>query len=138
LRALIHISAIVLLAGCTGALLFGCAGTAGPGLDPAAQADADQPETDCGRITGRVHIRVLSLRSSGARSQTTSISRGLNSVTSTIGMSEGQIEAPDARQAREIAELQELNARLKSLGCKSFDLDAALQDTSGGTPKPSL
>jgi len=138
LRALVQISAIALLAGCTGALLFGCAGTAGPGLEPAAQAGAEQPETDCGRITGRVQIRILSLRSSGARSQTTSISRGLNSVTSTIGMSEGQIEAPDARQAREIAELQEMNARLKSLGCKSFDLDATLQDTSGGTPKPTL
>lgn len=138
LRAILHIAIITILAGCAGAVLSGCAGTTGPGLEAAAQAGAEQPETDCGRITGRVQIRILSLRSSGMRSQTTSLSRGLNSVTSAVGMSEGQVEAPDSRQARELAELQEMNARLKTLGCKSFDLDAALKDTNGGTPKPTL
>jgi len=129
---------MALLAGLAATALTGCTGTAGPALEQAAQAGAEQPETDCARITGRAQIRILSLRSSGARSRTTSLSRGLNSVTSTIGLSDGKLEAPDSRQPRELAELQEMNARLKSLGCKSFDIDAALADTNGPTPRPTL
>lgn len=138
MRVLVQTLLMALIAGSAGALVFGCAGTSGPGLEPAAQAGAQEPETDCGRITGRVQIRILSLRNSGRLSQTTSVSKGVNSVTSMVGMSEGNLEGSSARQARDLAELKEMNERLKSLGCKSFDLDAALNDTTGGTPKPSL
>lgn len=121
-----------------GVALSGCAGAPGPSLEAAQQAGADQPETDCGRLTGRVQIRILSLRNSAGLSKTTSLSRGVSSLTSTVGMSEGKVEAADARQARELSELHQMNARLKSLGCKSFDIDAALKDTSGSTPRPTL
>lgn len=120
-------------------MLGGCAGTTGPVLGEAAkaQAGATQPETDCGRISGRMQVRILSLRAETSRTQPTLLSRGLQVFSTSVGATDGGSESPDGRHARELAELNAMNARLKELGCKSYDLEAELQQTDpSGTPRP--
>lgn len=118
-------------------LLPGCA--AGPQLGSAEQVSAGQQleELDCGRITGRMQVRILSLRSEGLRTQPSALSRGLNTATTAVGLSEGLGVDPGTRQARELQELERYNTRLQELGCKSYDLQKELQQTDLlVTPRP--
>lgn len=122
------------------AALAGCAGAAAPQLSPqieSASLAATEQDLDCGRITGRMQVRILSLRSERQRTQTTALSRNLQAVGSTLGLSEGAAASPSEHQSEELAKLKAYNARLAELGCKTYDLDKELAETDmRSTPRP--
>lgn len=117
----------LLLVGWLG-LLSGCAGTDAPKLSTSAVGEAEE-QLDCGRITGRMKIWILSLRSDNSRSETSSLSRGLQSFGTGVGMTSGSAPDPKGSRAQKLARLEQYNNKLKELGCKSFDLQAELQQT---------
>lgn len=142
------------------ALLCGCAGAPGapgPALSSGTPPDAsDSIETgslplpasgyrltneelgfDCRKLTGIMQIRIMQLRGYDPAAQPSAIARGIRTVTTPIwgGTREGL--DPDAQYQRERSMLDAYNARLAAKNCKTFDVAAALADTSGATPAPS-
>ena len=142
------------------ALLCGCAGAPGapgPALSngtppepsdsivtgslPAStsgyQMTAEELGFDCRKLTGTMQIRIMQLRGYDPDAQPSAIARGIRSVTTPIwgGTREGL--NPDAQYQRERAMLEAYNARLASKNCATFDVAAALADTSGATPAPA-
>jgi len=85
------------------------------------------PEVNCGRVIGRMQVRILQIRDYDPADKTSGLSRGLQSVVTGIlgGTSAGL--NPDSQHAKDIAKLREQNAWLASQGCKTFDLDKELQ-----------
>lgn len=84
-----------------------------------------------------MQIRILSLRTEGQRSRTTAFSRELQSMGSSVGVTDGKSLDRDSRMARELAELRAMNQQLKQKGCKTYDLDAELkQKDFRVTPRP--
>lgn len=84
-----------------------------------------------------MQVRILSLRSASLRSSPTLLSRGLQSVSASLGATEEVPEDTRVQQGERFAELQAMNARLAELGCKTYDLEAELQQTDPGeTPRP--
>lgn len=109
-------------------VLSGCAATNAPTLSTSSVADT-QEELTCGRITGRMKVWILSLRGEGARSGTSSLSKGLQYFGTGVGMTSGSAADPEGNRAQKIARLESYNNKLKELGCKSYDLQAELQQT---------
>lgn len=140
------------------ALLCGCAGAPGApgpalssGTPPDAgdsivtgsvphasayQLSAEELAFDCRKLTGTMQIRIMQLRGYNPDAQPSAIARGIRSVTTPIwgGTREGL--NPDAQYRRERAMLEAYNERLASKNCKTFNIAAALADTSGATPEP--
>ncbi|KWT64880.1 hypothetical protein APY04_3120 [Hyphomicrobium sulfonivorans] len=140
------------------ALLCGCAGSPsapGPSLasdippasadsivtgsvppSPGYQLTAEELSFDCRKLTGTMQIRIMQLRGYNPDAQPSAIARGIRSVTTPIwgGTREGL--DPDAQYSRERAMLDAYNERLASKNCKTFNIAAALADTSGATPEP--
>ncbi len=110
------------------ALVSGCAATDAPKLSTSAVGEA-QEELNCGRITGRMKVWILSLRGDGSRSDTSALSRGLQSFGTGIGMTSGSAPDPKGSRAQKLARLEQYNNKLREMGCKSFDLQAELQQT---------
>ncbi len=125
----------LLLVGWTG-LLSGCAATNAPKLTTNTVGEA-QEKLSCGRITGRMKVWILSLRGEGARSETSSLSKGLQYFGTGVGMTSGSAADPEGNRAKKLARLEQYNNKLKEMGCKSFDLQAELQQTDMRImPKP--
>ena len=82
----------------------GCAG--GPGLSPSGgagpQAENELDGLDCGRITGRMQIRILSLRNESRRSTPSALSRGFSDATSSVGLSKSGSVDPGSRKSARI------------------------------------
>ncbi len=117
-------------------MVAGCASAGAPQLET-AQSPEQTEELDCGRIMGRMQVRILSLRSEGRRTQPTALARSMQSVGTSIGLSEGYATNPDDRYNRELAELQAYNAKLGEKGCKTYDLERELAETDlSVTPRP--
>lgn len=121
--ALIRVALTLILA----ASVSGCVGTSTPGLDSASQLNGAGEET-CGRIIGRMQVRILSLRSENKRSQPTSLAKQFESLGSSFGGSK-KPEETGTRAARDLADLHASNAKLKSMGCKTYDIEAELAQT---------
>ncbi len=114
--------------------LGGCAGTPAPKLDNASQLNG-AGEPTCGRIAGRMQVMILSLRSENQRSETTSIARQMQSIGSSFGSAAKPMDL-NSRTARDLADLKASNAKLKAMGCKTYDLEAELAQTDMSvTPK---
>lgn len=118
----------LLLVGWLG-LLSGCAATDAPKLSTSAVGEAEE-QLSCGRITGRMKIWILSLRGDNSRSETSSLSRGLQSFGTGVGMTSGSATDPKGSRAQNLSRLEQYNNKLKEMGCKSFDLQAELQQTN--------
>lgn len=117
----------LLLVGWLG-LLSGCAATDAPTLSTSAVGEAEEQLT-CGRIAGRMKVWILSLRGDNARTQTSTLSRGLQTFGTGIGMTSGSAPDPKGNRAQQLARLEQYNNKLKEMGCKSYDLQAELQQT---------
>ena len=128
------------------ALLAGCAGASSPistsAADPAAPAaagalSAEDQALDCGKLTGRMQVRLLQLRGYRDRNKASGIARTMQQVATPVfgGTSAGT--DPDGRYAADVATLRAYNARLAELKCPTYDLEKELAaKPSDPTPQP--
>lgn len=106
-----------------------------PTTASAYQMTATDLELDCKKLTGRMAVRIVQLRDYQSRSQTTLVSRTLQTTTGMVfgGTKEGT--DPDGRYARDLAQLNAYNQRLAEKDCPNFDLAASLDPNSKDPPR---
>lgn len=138
------IVAALLLAGCasdapgSGGLTI--APAAGPNEAPnktVGVASGNEPGLDCKKLTGRMQIRILEMRTFATTSQTSGLSRTMHAAgKSVFGGTSAGID-PKGEHARDYAMLETYNLQLVSQDCKSFDIQQTLaaQDTP---PQPTV
>ena len=102
---------------------------------------ADEQELDCKQLTGKMQIRILELRASGAIQTTSLLSRGMQSAArSTVGASAYGLD-PNGQHGRDVAMLEAYNRELVAKDCRSYDLAKALSGTdmppSAAVERPS-
>lgn len=123
------------LGGCAaGALSQGYMGTdtsaittaAGPLDTGAAQpADPEDAEAACKRLTGKVQLRLLEVRSGMSQEESSLLSRSIQGAGSVIGGSTRGLDT-NMSLAREVEELEAANKQLADRNCRSFDIAKAL------------
>lgn len=106
-------------------------------LPPAAgyQLKPEELALDCRALTGRMAVRIVQIRDFQTRTQTTSLSRGLQSAAKPAFGGSGEGTDPDGRYARDRAMLNAYNQRLAAQNCANFDLDAELAPGATGPPR---
>ncbi len=136
--------AVALMAGCasgaTNTTALNIAPAAGPSDTPittAAVVSVEEPELDCKKLTGRMQIRILEMRTFATANQTSGLSRTMHAASKTMfgGTSSGM--DPNGEHARDYATLENTNRQLVTQDCRSFDLQQTLagQDTP---PQPTV
>jgi hypothetical protein len=124
------------------ATLPGCAGSTGaePSLAPAGPhtLSSEEKALDCRRLTGRMQVRLLSLRGEEYKVQPSSAAKSMQSATSAaLGTDTAKNAAERAANDRPV--LEAYNRRLVELGCPSFDIDKELAARpSAPSPYPSI
>ncbi|MEZ5899752.1 MAG: hypothetical protein R3D51_09680 [Hyphomicrobiaceae bacterium] len=90
------------------------------------QLSPEEQEYDCKRLAGHLQIRILELRSRLSDTQTSQLSRSLNTVGSaTMGGSSFGLD-PKSDRARDVAQIRAYNDELVTKHCRSFDLAKAI------------
>lgn len=92
-------------------------------------------ELDCKKLTGRMAVRIVQLRDYKSRTQTTAVSRAIQSTTTSLlgGTMEGT--DPDGRYARDLSQLEAYNQRLAEKDCPNFDLPTSLDPNMTDPPR---
>jgi hypothetical protein len=85
------------------------------------QLSEEEKSADCGRLTGRMKIRILALKDSMKRTNTSELSRSLHSATAAMGGSASG-SYPYGDEQRDRALLEAYNQQLAAKGCKTLDL----------------
>jgi hypothetical protein len=119
--------------------LAGCAGTGGAQLiDGSYTLSEEEKALDCKRLTGRIQVRLLSLRGEDYKVQPSEISQSMRTAASTaLGSDTAKNAAARATNDRPI--LDAYNKRLVELGCPSFDIGKELAARpSAPTPAPVI
>jgi hypothetical protein len=96
---------------------------------------ADELSLDCRKLTGRMAVRIVQIRDFQARTQATSLSRGLQTVAKPMYGGSGEGSDPQGRYARDRAQLEAYNERLAEKNCANFDLDAELAPGAKEPPR---
>jgi hypothetical protein len=93
---------------------------------------------DCKKLTGRIQLRLLSLRDAGAVEPSSAAARAIHGVAgAALGGSTARSD-PDADKRRDRAMVEAYNRQLAAKGCKTFDLEAELKKPPGlDTPTAS-
>ncbi len=97
----------------------------------------EEKKLDCGKLTGRMQIRILELRDHAKRTSGSSISAALQSAVEPLVGGTSQRLDQNAQYARDRAMLEAYNGQLQKKGCRTFNLDAELQSKDfRETPRP--
>lgn len=136
--------AAVLVAGCASGATDAGGLTIAPAAGPSGAPDTtagvpsrDDAELDCKKLTGRMQIRILEMRTYATTAQTSGLSRSMHAADKTVfGGTSAGID-PKGEHARDYAALELYNRQLVSQDCKSFDIQQTLagQDTP---PQPAI
>ncbi len=107
--------------------------------EQAYELTPDEQADDCKKLTGRMQVRILDLRDYASRSQSSSVSRGVQSAVTGIFGGTDHGKNPDQQYARDLARLEAYNRQLVAKDCKSFDLKSVLQPKPvRDTPSPTV
>lgn len=92
---------------------------------------------DCKKLTGRIQLRLLSLRDAAAVESSSTAARVIHGAAgAALGGSTARAD-PDADRRRDRAMVEAYNRQLAAKGCKTFDLEAELRKPPGlDTPAP--
>lgn len=106
----------------------------GPSTASAAEASGyqlneEEKAADCGRLTGRMKIRIIALKDGMGRAQTSELSRSLHTATAAVGAS-GTGSDPYGDAKRDRAMLAAYNQQLAAKGCKTIDIENELKPGS--------
>ena len=97
---------------------------------------AEELALDCKKLTGRMQVRILQLRSSRGDIKTTALARGMQQAATPFVAGTTRGINPDGDNARDLSMLKAYNAQLAAKNCAVYDLDADLKPGATGTPHP--
>jgi hypothetical protein len=107
-------------------------------IDGAYSLSEEEKALDCKRLTGRIQVRLLSLRGEEYKVQPSEVSQSMRTATSTA-MGTDTAKNAAARTASNRPVLDAYNKRLVELGCPSFDIGKELAARpSAPTPFPTI
>ncbi|MGL4397746.1 MAG: hypothetical protein ACRCS9_14495 [Hyphomicrobium sp.] len=141
-RLILALFALALLSGCaakssqTAGLAILPGSVPGPADDTETSAK-DEAEPDCSKITGRMQVRILSLRAQTNASRTSGLSRTMQAAGKTLFGGTDAGTDPDGDTAQAIEQLKGFNSKLVAMDCRSFDLNATLAGTDT-PPQPTI
>jgi hypothetical protein len=95
----------------------------------------DELALDCKKLTGRMAVRIVQIRDFQTRTQTTALSRGLQTAVKPAFGGSGEGSDPNGRYARDRAQLEAYNRRLAEKNCANFDLAAELDPSAKEPPR---
>lgn len=106
-------------------------------LPPAVgyQLTPDEMGLSCKKLTGRMAVRIVQIRDFRTRNQATTLARNIQTAVKPAFGGSGEGANPDARYARDRAQLEAYNRRLADQNCANFDLDAELAPTAKEPPR---
>ena len=144
----IAVTALLLLAGCAGGPSAGDAqplapqpqaGSASTAAPAAAYAlSAEEQKLDCKALTGRIHVRIRQIRDAPHRSETSTVTRTIQSIATPIYGGTTRGLDPAAELARDRAMIEAFNRRLAEKKCKTVDIEAELGGKKGpAAPAPA-
>lgn len=96
---------------------------------------AEEMELDCKKLTGRMAVRIVQVRDFQTRTQSTSLSRSIQTAVKPAYGGSGEGTDPDGRYARDRAMLDAYNQRLAEKNCANFDLNAELDPNAKDPPR---
>lgn len=140
-------SAALLLGACASQTASIAPPTSALGPSPAAQTvtqlpaagaytmTAEEMELDCKKLTGRMAVRIVQVRDFQTRTQSTSLSRSIQTAVKPAYGGSGEGTDPDGRYARDRAMLDAYNQRLAEKNCANFDLNAELDPNAKDPPR---
>jgi hypothetical protein len=99
----------------------GSGNSAAPAPASGYQLSEEEKSADCGRLTGRMKIRILALKDGMKRTNTSELSRSLHSATAAVGASASGSD-PYGDDRRDRAMLEAYNQQLAAKGCKTLNL----------------
>jgi hypothetical protein len=95
-----------------------------------------EQKLDCKKINGIIHVGILQLRQTGDSHHPTVASKVVRTAISPVVVTSQHGADPDADQARGLARIEALNARLAEKGCATFNLQAELAPGNTQSPAP--
>lgn len=110
-----------------------------PDLSVANSAYTLTPEDlklDCKKLTGRIQVRILQLRSTRGDTKTTGLARGMQQAATPFVAGTTRGIDPDGDNARDLSMLKAYNGQLAVKNCPVFDLDAQLKPGATEIPHP--
>lgn len=120
----------------------GAAAQSQPPPAPAAAVYAltkKEQDYDCKKLTGRIQLRILQMRTHTPGAGASAVSRGMQQAMTPVFGGTRYGTDPDAEYAADRRVLEAYNRRLVEKRCKSFDLAAALSPAAGtATPRPTV
>lgn len=133
------LAAVLILAGCAASL---SPGTSTGSINKQAASDVADKDLACGRLRGRMKLRMMQIRDHKRERQTSSLSRGLQNFTRQFYGGSSHGSDPNAQYEKDVARLKSQNAILAEKGCKTYDLAIELEPApvrgwSVGTDSPT-
>jgi hypothetical protein len=92
---------------------------------------------DCKKLSGRIQLRLLTLRDAPALEPTSAAARTMHGTAGAVFGTSTVRADPGAELRRDRAVVEAYNRQLAAKGCKTFDLEAELRKSPGlDTPAP--
>ncbi len=92
---------------------------------------------DCKKLTGKIQLGILQLRSERGGAKTTDLSRNLQQAATPFVAGSTHGINPEGDQARQYSQLKAYNGQLAAKNCPVYDLDAQLKPGATDTPRPT-
>jgi hypothetical protein len=91
---------------------------------------------DCKKLTGKIQVGILQLRSEQSLPKTSELARGLQQAATPFVAGTNRGINPEGDQARALTQLKAYNGRLAAKNCAVYDLEAELKPGATNTPRP--
>lgn len=91
---------------------------------------------DCKKLTGKIQVGILQLRSERGDAKTTELSRNLQQAATPFVAGTSRGIDPEGDQARQYSQLKAYNSQLAAKNCPVYDLEAQLKPGATDTPRP--
>jgi len=95
-----------------------------------------EAKLDCKKINAIIHVGILQMREAGERHRPSVAAKAARAALSPVATGSSHGIDPDADNARALARLQALNARLAEKKCALYDLDSELKPGNSESPAP--
>lgn len=97
----------------------------------AYQLGPSELKFDCKKLSGRIQLRLLTLREAGSRPSSSATARAMHGAAGSIFGSSTVRADPEAEVRRDRAVVEAYNRQLAAKKCKTFDLEAELKKPAG-------
>jgi hypothetical protein len=101
------------------------------------QLGASELKLDCKKLSGRIQLRLLTLRDAASQAPSSFAARAIHGTAGAVLGGSSVRANPETELSRDRAMVEAYNRQLAAKGCKTFDIEAELRKPTGlDTPAP--